>query len=168
MYEKLLEEARGHGITVIERYPFESPRIRGLCCDGTIAISEQVETNAERTVVLCEELAHALTSYGNILEDKQMERRTRERSFDRLIGIKGLLLAYLEGCRESWEFADRFGVPPEFFDAAMQNYRERYGTMKELTVRGKRYLLTFEPYFSVRACTNGQCTQPSAQERSAI
>ena len=163
MYEKLLDEAKGHGITVIERYPFESPRIRGLCCDGTIAISEQIETNAERTVVLCEELAHALTSYGNILEDKQMERRTRERSFDRLIGIKGLLLAYLEGCREPWEFADRFGVPHEFFDAAMQSYRARFGTMKEVTVHGKRYLLTFEPYFSVQ--THGES---HTEERSAI
>ena len=168
MYEKLLDEAKGYGITVIERYPFLSPRIRGLCCDGTIAISEQIETNAERTVVLCEELAHALTSYGNILEDKQMERRTRERSFDRLIGIKGLLLAYLEGCREPWEFAERFGVPHEFFDAAMQSYRARYGTMKEITVRGKRYLLTFEPYFSVRLQRDQRENDPPAQERSAI
>lgn len=149
MYEKLLDEAKGHGITVIERYPFESPRIRGLCCDNTIAISEQVETSAERTVVLCEELAHALTSYGNILENKQMERRTRERSFDRLIGIKRLLLAYLDGCREPWEFSERFDVPDEFLAAAMQNYRERYGTEKEITVMGKRYSLSFDPYFTV-------------------
>ena len=83
MYEKLLDEAQQNGITVIEKYPFASPRIRGLCCDDTIAISAQVDTEVERTVVLCEELTHALHSYGNILSDARMERRTRERIFDR-------------------------------------------------------------------------------------
>ena len=79
MYEALLDEAHANGLTVIEKYPFLSPRIRGLCCDDTIAISAQVETEAERKGVLCEELTHALHSYGNILTDPQMERRTRER-----------------------------------------------------------------------------------------
>ena len=59
MYEALLEEARQKGLTVIEKYPFLSPRIRGLCCDDTIALNAQIDTDAERTVILCEELAHA-------------------------------------------------------------------------------------------------------------
>lgn len=154
MYEKLLDEAQENGITVIEKYPFTSPRIRGLCCDDTIAISAQVDTEAERTVVLCEELTHALHSYGDILEDPRMERRTRERIFDRLIGIKGLLRASLQGCREPWEFAEFFGIPEEFFVAAMKNYRERFGVMKKLATDNGDFMLSFEPTFRVRrVCT---------------
>ena len=150
MYEKLLEEAEKSGLTVIERYPFQSPRIRGLCCDDTIAISAQVETTAERTVVLCEELTHATHSLGDSLQDKHMERRTRERIFDRLIGKKGLVRAYLSGCRTPWEFADFFGVPEDFFLAAMNNYRERFGTETTVTLSKKLYSLSFEPHFSVK------------------
>lgn len=150
MYEKLLDEAQANGITVIEKYPFTSPRIRGLCCDDTIAISAQVDTTAERTVVLCEELTHALHSYGDILTDARMERRTRERIFDRLVGIKGLLSAFLQGCREPWEFAEYFGVPEEFLSAVMANYRERFGTMTRLRVGEQTYILSFEPTLRIR------------------
>lgn len=153
MYEKLLDEALANGITVIEKYPFSSPRIRGLCCDDTIAISAQVDTEVERTVVLCEELTHALHSYGNILSDARMERRTRERIFDRLVGTKGLLAAFLQGCREPWEFAEYFGVPEEFFCAVMDNYRERFGTMKKLSFGGEEYILSFEPTLHIRKIT---------------
>ena len=149
MYEKLLDEARENGITVIEKYPFVSERIRGLYCDNTIALSAQIDTTAERTVVLCEELSHATHSFGNILQDARAARRTREKSFDRLIGKKGLVRAYLAGCREPWEYADFFGVPQSFIAEAMQNYRERYGTMTALSMKGGDFILSFEPTFRV-------------------
>ena len=110
----------------------------------------QIDTEAERTVVLCEELTHALHSYGDILADARMERRTREHIFDRLIGIGKLLDAALEGCREPWEFAEYFGVPEDFFVAAMKNYRERYGTMTKLSTEKGEFMLSFEPTFRVR------------------
>lgn len=149
MYEKLLDEAHEKGLTVIERYPFASPRIRGLCYNDTIALSSQIETEAERTVILCEEMTHATRDCGNILCDARAERRTRERSFDRLIGKAGLVRAYLTGCRAPWEFAEWFGVPEDFFAAAMRNYRERYGTGTAVTLDGKRYILSFEPTLRV-------------------
>ena len=158
MYEQLLDEAVAHGITVIEKYPFQSERIRGLCYNDTIAISEQVDTKAERTVVLCEELAHALHSTGNILHDTRAERRTRERIFDRLIGLEGLIEAFLSGCRQPWEFADFFGVPESFVEAAMQNYKQRFGTMATLLYKQQKYVLSFEPTLRVRRlyCTRSK------------
>lgn len=150
MYEKLLDEAAENGLTVIENYPFLSPRIRGLCCDDTIAISAQVETEAERKVVLCEELTHALHSFGNILSDKQMERRTRERIFDRLIGLEGLLSAFLDGCRQPWEFAEYFGVPEAFLLEAVAAYRARFGTMTKLSCAQGDFAISFEPTLRVR------------------
>ncbi|MBQ3064558.1 MAG: hypothetical protein IJC99_07175 [Clostridia bacterium] len=150
MYEQLLDEAVAHGLTVIEKYPFLSPRIRGLCCDDTIAISAQVETEAERKVVLCEELAHALHSYGNILCDPQMERRVRDRIFDRLIGLEGLLDAFLAGCREPWEFAEHFDVPEEFLLEAVASYRARFGTMTKLSCEAGEFAISFEPTLRLR------------------
>ena len=47
MYEALLEEAHQKGLTVIEKYPFLSERIRGLCCDDTIALNAAIDTSAK-------------------------------------------------------------------------------------------------------------------------
>ena len=150
MYEALLEEARQKGLTVIEKYPFLSDRIRGLCCDDTIALSAAIETGAERTVVLCEELAHATGTVGNILTDPRMERKARERSFERLASPEALVEGYLCGCRESWEFAEHLGVTESFLAEAMENYRARFGVLKKVSFAGAEYALTFEPALTIR------------------
>ena len=150
MYEALLEEARQKGLTVIEKYPFLSERIRGLCCDDTIALSAAIDTSAERTVVLCEELAHADRSFGNILHDPKAERRARQHSFDRLIGTEGLVRAFLAGCREPWEFAEFFGVTEAFLREVVANYAQRFGTNTTVTYKDGRFTLSFLPTFTVR------------------
>lgn len=66
-YEKLQEETCRDGIEVIH-YPFETDRIKGLYCDGTIAISTDMKTDAEKACALAEELGHHYTTYGNILD----------------------------------------------------------------------------------------------------
>ena len=157
MYEALLEEASQKGLTVIEKYPFHSARIRGLCCEDTIALNAQIDTVAERTVVLCEELAHATSSVGNILQDPRMERRAREQSFDRLISPEGLVSAYLAGCREAWEFAEHLGIPEAFLQEAMSNYRARYGVLKKVCFNGQEYAITFEPILSIRKWPRSAC-----------
>ncbi|MBR6727688.1 MAG: hypothetical protein IKM08_05805 [Clostridia bacterium] len=149
-YEHLLDEACEKGLTVIENYPFRSERIRGMLCDDTIALSEQIDTEAERTVVLCEELTHAERTVGDILSDPRLERRARQHNFDRLVGREGLVRAYLAGCRELWEFADFLGVPEAFLAEAMANYRERYGTLTTVTTEQGSFALTFEPTLCVK------------------
>ena len=149
-YDRLLDEAHELGLTVIENYPFESPRIRGLCCNDTIALSAQIDTEAERSVILGEELIHATHSAGDILDDPRMERKARERNFDRFVGLSGLVRAFLAGCREAWEFAEFLSVPEEFLVAAMKNYRERYGTMVTANTEYGVYALTFEPTFRLK------------------
>ena len=153
-YDHLLDEAQAQGLTVIERYPFTSPRIRGLCYHKTIALSAQIDTEAERRVVLGEELTHALHSCGNILEDPKLEKRAREKNFDRLVGLAGLVEAFLAGCREAWEFAEHLGVPQEFLAELMANYRARFGT--RATVRTDRgfFSLSFEPTLQVKRLTH--------------
>ena len=150
MYEALLEEARQKGLTVIEKYPFCSPRIRGLFCDDTIALNAEIDSQAERTQILCEELAHADRTVGTILQDPQQERRAREQSFDRLISPEGLIDAFLGGCRESWEFAEHLGVTESFLQSAMASYRARFGVLKKVHFNGTDYAIGFEPRLSVK------------------
>lgn len=170
-YERLLDEAHENGLTVIEKYPFVSPRIKGLCCDDTIALSAQIDTEAERTVILCEELTHAMHSVGDILEDPRMERRARERNFDRLVGLPGLVRAFLAGCREMWEFAEWLRVPEEFFAAAMANYKERYGILTKVSIEEGVFALTFEPTLRVkklvRAPRGHRFRNPQSKEETA-
>ena len=155
-YEGLLDEALEQGITVIEKYPFSSPRIRGLCCDDVIALSEKIDTEAERRVVLCEELTHAMHSAGNILDDPHMEQKARARNFDRLVGLGGLIRAYLAGCRELWEFAEALNVPEDFLVELMANYRARYGTLTTVSTDQGVFALTFEPIFRVKRLVRGK------------
>lgn len=52
-YEKLQDEACKDGIDVID-YTFHSDRIKGLYCDGTVAIRKDMNT-AQKTCTLAEE-----------------------------------------------------------------------------------------------------------------
>lgn len=171
MYEALLEEATQKGLTVIENYPFCSNRIRGLCCDDTIALNAQIDTVAERTVVLCEELIHAEQSVGDILCDPRMEQRARAQSFDRLISPEGLVHAYLSGCREAWEFAEHLGITESFLQEAMAYYRARYGLFKKVSFEGQDYAITFEPTLLIRkfrASKRGQLRSTAERKEQTV
>lgn len=65
-YEKLQEEACKDGIDVID-YPFKSKKIKGLYCDGTIAIKDNIDTTTEKACVLAEELGHHCLTQLKIL-----------------------------------------------------------------------------------------------------
>ena len=64
-YEELQDAACKDGIDVID-YPFGTERIKGLYCDGTVAIRKDIETQAEKSCILAEELGHHYTTTGNI------------------------------------------------------------------------------------------------------
>ena len=103
-YEELQEEACKDGIDVID-YPFENKRIKGLYCDGTVAIRDNIDTTAEKACVLAEELGHHYTSVGNIIDmeytgNRKQERQARLWGYNRSIGLLGLFRAYEHGCKD--------------------------------------------------------------------
>lgn len=62
-YEKLQEQACEEGIDIID-YNFQSDRIKGLYCDGMVAISTKINTSIEKACVLAEEiLSHRCWRY---------------------------------------------------------------------------------------------------------
>lgn len=101
-YEGLQIQACKDGIEIIE-YPFKSSNIKGLYCNGTVALNEDM-TQVEKSCVLAEEIGHHCTSSGDILDqtdimNRKQEYRARFYGYNLKIGLTGLIRAYKVGCR---------------------------------------------------------------------
>lgn len=142
--EKLTEEVYSHGAEAID-WRFTSDRIKGLYCDGVIAISDRLN-GTEKAAVLAEELGHHLTAAGCILDqsvttNRKQELRGRIWAYNRLIGLTGILKAYRAGCRNCYEMAECLDVPEDFLRDAINYYRGRYGLFSHID----NYVIYFEP-----------------------
>ena len=130
-FEHLEDEACMDGIEVIHR-EFKSNRIKGLYCDGTVALNSQIETSKERACILAEELGHHHTSVGVIVDlsdaqNRKQERQARIWAYNKQIGLRGLIRAYEHGCRSRYEIAEFLEVTEESLEDAINCYREKYG-----------------------------------------
>lgn len=149
-YEKLLQTAEKKHIQVIENYEFQSSRIKGLYCDGIVALNKHLETDKEKACILAEELAHHDTGDGNIIElsdssNTRQEARARFCAYNRLVGLQGIINAYEAHCHNLHETADYLEVTEEFLTEALDCYRSKYG----LCTRVEKYIIYFEPCFGV-------------------
>lgn len=147
-YEDLLSSADAQNVEVIDRC-FSSNRIKGLYCDGTIALSKRL-SNAEKNCVLAEELGHHYTSSGVILDMNSVSCRKQERqarlwAYNRLIGLQGIISAFKAGCRSTYEIAEHLNVSEDFLQDALAAYRSKYGPYTKLD----NYLIYFEPNMGI-------------------
>ena len=147
-YECLQDEACEDGIDVID-YTFHGKRIKGLYCDGVVAIREDM-TIPEKTCALAEELGHHHTSVGNILDmdisaNRKQERQARLHGYNHLIGLTGLIRAYEHGCTNRYETAEYLEVTEEFLEECISCYREKYGVYKIVD----NYIIYFIPNLAV-------------------
>lgn len=147
-FEKLEDVAYQDDVDVLN-YRFESNNIKGLYCDGVIAIREDM-TILEKTCALAEELGHHETSVGNILDmtsavNRKQERQARLHGYNRLIGLIGLVRAFEHGCQNRFEIAEYLEVTEEFLEECIECYRNKYGICK----RVDNYVVYFIPQLSV-------------------
>lgn len=143
-YEYLQDEACEDGIDVID-YTFYSNRIKGLYCDGVVAIREDM-TIPEKTCALSEELGHHKTSVGNILDmtsaiNRKQERQARLHGYNRLIGLTGIINAFNAGCQNKYEIADFLDVTEEYLEECISCYRDKYGVYTTVD----NYIIYFIP-----------------------
>ena len=73
-YEELQDQACADGIDVMD-YEFNSPNIKGLYCNSTVAISKSISTQAEKSCILAEELGHHYTTVGDIIDQTKVSNR---------------------------------------------------------------------------------------------
>ena len=143
--EILEAEACRDGIEIIER-PFNSNRIKGLYCDYTVALSNNIDTTIEKACVLAEELGHHNTTSGNIVdlslaENRKQERRARIWAYNKQIGLSGLINAYEHRCRNRHEIAEYLEVTESFLQEAVNYYHEKYGVFTQID----NYIIYFQP-----------------------
>lgn len=145
-YEELLDIANKENIAVFENYDFSGTHFKGLYCDGSIALSKDIDTLSEKNCILQEELGHHYTTSGNILDlsdagNRKQERRARLWAYRRAFDLVDLISAYKHGCRNRFEIAEYLEVTEQFFEDAINTYREKYGVYTKVD----RYLVYFEP-----------------------
>ena len=147
MYEALLDEAHQEGLVVKEKpLKYNNGRIKGK----KIAIRQDLDTNAEKTCVLAEELGHHHTSVGNILDmddirNRKQERQARLWGYNKLIGLRGIIRAYEAGCQNCHEIAEFLDVTEEFLLDCIETYRDKYGLGTEID----GYYVMFIPHLTV-------------------
>lgn len=145
MYNELLGIAEEHDVYVVEK-KFKSSA-KGLCKGNRIGINKNVETEAEKTCILAEELGHFFTTYGDIIDqntvaDIKQENRAREWAFSRLISFEHLFKAFKQGIRNQYELADFLGVTEAFLQEALEHYKSKYGACYQC----EQYIIYFEPF----------------------
>lgn len=144
-YDNLLREAADHGLYVIENATFQS-QADGLINGDVIGINKKIRSTTERTCILAEELGHHYTTVGNIIDltdtgNRKQEYRARLWSYNKLIGLSGIISTYKAGCRTIHDAAAHLDVTEEFFLEALKCYREKYGLYKIVD----NYIVYFEP-----------------------
>lgn len=144
-FEELCQTASDTNIDIV-KYPFSSDRIKGLYCDGTIALNKNMYMESEKACVLAEELGHHYTTVGDIMdqtitENRKQERRARIWAYTKMIPLADLIQSHQDGCQNSYEIADHLEVTEEFLIDCLNYYKEKYG----LCTRHKNYVIYFEP-----------------------
>ena len=147
-YEQLLTAADQNGLAVKE-HPLTDHD--GLLKGKRIAIRKDIETQAEKSCVLAEELGHHYTTAGDILDqtdvmNQKQEYRARLYGYNLKIGLTGLIRAYEAGCRSLYEMADFLDATEEYLKEAIQCYRSKYGVCTSID----NYVVYFEPFAFMR------------------
>ena len=147
--EKLEQEAFEEAVSIYD-YDLGEDNLKGLYMKGNIALSDKIDTTAEKCCVLAEEMGHHHTSVGNILNlsedgNRKQERQARLWAYNRQIGLDGLIRAYENHCHSLHETAEFLEVTEEFLEEAIHCYCEKYGT----GIQAGDYYVMFIPHMSI-------------------
>ena len=150
-YEQLLTTADQNGLLVKEKTLVQHD---GLLSGRRIAIRKDIETQAEKSCVLAEEIDHHCTSSGDILDqtdimNRKQEYRARFYGYNLKIGLTGLIRAYEAGCRNLFEMADFLDATEEYLKEAIQCYKSKYGICTAVD----NYIIYFEPFAVMKMIT---------------
>ena len=145
-YEMLLDSADIQNVTVDETSHFCGTQIKGLYLDNHIALSKDLRSDTQKRCILAEELGHYHTTVGDIIDqssdaNRKQELRARLWSYNKLIGLHGIISCHKAHYTTSYEMADYLGVTEEFLQEALQCYRSKYG----ICVQYDNYVIYFDP-----------------------
>ena len=141
----LIEADKQHLITKEKPLRANCGRIKG----NRIAIKHDLD-ETEKKCTLAEELGHFHTTVGDIMDqssdaNRKQELRARLWSYNKLIGLHGIISCYKAGCQTAYDMAEHLGVTEDFLQEALHCYRSKYG----IYTRFDNYVIFFEPTLSV-------------------
>lgn len=140
-YEELLIESDNLGLIVKEKpLEYHDGRIKG----NRVAIRSTIPTNTQKACVLAEEIAHHITSTGDILDMSNISNRKQEYkakiwSYNKLIDLQGFINAFEHHCTNLYETATFLGVTEQFLADTINAYMHKYGCY----IRYKNYVIEF-------------------------
>ena len=120
-YETLLDEARKKKLKVKE-YPLQGND--GRIYNNRIAIRSDI--------------------------NRKQEYRARLWSYNHMVGLRGIIRAYDNGCSDIHEMAAYLDVTEEYLEAAISCYKSKYGICKIVD----NYVIYFIPHFKVGKIIN--------------
>lgn len=120
------------------------------CMDGINCIDICPDTIRDCPEVLAEEMGHYHTGVGRIIDSNNTHSRKQEHSarlwsYNKRIGLIGIIQSYHHGCRNRFEVADFLNVSEDTLTEALEYYRQIYGTYVAID----NYVIMFEPYLAV-------------------
>ena len=145
IYEELLQEAFVNNI-IVKEVALKS-NSDGLYYNNKIALNKsRLHTIKQKSCVLAEEIGHHFKNVGDIIDlsdtdNLKQEYKARVYAYNKLIGLNGLINAFKDGCQTLHEFIDYLGVTIEFFNEAINCYKNKYG----LCIEVDNYVILFEP-----------------------
>lgn len=145
-YDDLLIEADNNNLITKEK-PLRGNkgRIKG----NRIAIKKDL-TETEKKCVLVEELGHHYTAVGDIIDQSSVENRKQEMrgrilAYNKLVGLRGIVDAYLHHCQNLSDTAEYLEVTEEFLIDSITYYKTKYGIYAQID----NYIVIFEPTIAV-------------------
>ena len=145
-YEKLSIKAQSQSLKVVE---VDLEANDGFYCDGYIFINKSLN-DKEKYCVLAEELGHYETSYGNILDQNNInnvkqELKARRWGYKHIVSLEGIIEAFENNCLNEYEMAEYLGVTDEYFKECIEDYKRQYG----LSCKLGKYYIVFEPRLGI-------------------
>ena len=145
-YEKLSIKAQSKALKVVE---VDLEANDGFYCDGYIFINKSLN-DKEKYCVLAEELGHYHTTYGDILDQNNInnvkqELKARRWGYKHIVTLEGIIEAFENNCLNEYEMAEYLGVTDEYFRECIEDYKRQYGVFCKL---GKYYIV-FEPRLGI-------------------
>lgn len=143
-YESLENEIQNENVEIV--YMKFNGNLKGLYGDNVIAIDSRLDTLAEKSCILAEEIGHYYKTYGNIkdlsdIKNKKQEKIARNWAYEKLVGINGLINSFNSGAKSRYDIAESMGITEDFLDEALNHYKEKYGLYYQID----NYTIYFDP-----------------------
>ncbi|MGG1673288.1 ImmA/IrrE family metallo-endopeptidase [Paenibacillus sp. NRS-1783] len=143
-YDLLMETAAAYGLQVVEK-DFKS-EAKGLIKGNKIGIRKEM-LSVEKGCALAEEVAHYLTTVGNILDqsdvrNRKQELRARQWAYHCMIPMDQIVVAHKARVSGRYALAEFLEVTEEFLQNAIDRYTSKYGLFLKVD---ERFTIQFEP-----------------------